>query len=135
MRKPGVVVILTAVFALLASFPAFAQNSFKFQMSSSFYAGNAKLPAGSYVITQMSGSPNLYSLDNTAGSHSVVLETRPSSKASKTKPEIVFNKYGDTDYLERVETSEGTSFDIMPGSAEKLAAKKGSPQPHRVPTS
>ena len=79
-------------------------------------------------------SLHIFELSNTAGSHSVILETRPSSKTSKGKPEVLFNKYGGTDYLEAVETSNGSSIDIIPSAAEKMAAKKGSPQPHTVPT-
>jgi len=36
------------------------------------------------------------------------------------------------DYLEGVETSNGTSVDLDTGIAEKIAAKKGSPQSHTV---
>jgi hypothetical protein len=46
---------------------------------------------------------------------------------------MLFNKYDRVDYLEGVETSNGTSVDINTGVAEKIAAKKGSPQPHTVP--
>jgi hypothetical protein len=46
---------------------------------------------------------------------------------------MLFNKYNGTDYLEGVETSTGTSVDIDTGIPEKIAAKKGTPQPHTVP--
>jgi hypothetical protein len=45
----------------------------------------------------------------------------------------LFNRYGQTDYLEAVETSDGNSVDIESSVAEKLAAKKGAPEPHTVP--
>ena len=79
-------------------------------------------------------TPHSLSCTNNAGSHSVILETRSSSKTSKGKPEILFNRYAGTDYLEAVETSNGNSIDIVPSAAEKAAAKKGSPEPHSVPT-
>jgi hypothetical protein len=75
----------------------------------------------------------MFTLQNKAGTHTVVLEGRQSSKASKGKPEILFNRYGTTDYLEAVETSTGNSIDISGGAAEKLAAKKATAQPHTVP--
>jgi hypothetical protein len=134
MKKIGVLVGLTAMMVLSGGFRASAQTSFSFHMSSSFYAGNAKMPAGTYTLRQNDEDGSLYSLQNSAGTHSVILEGRQSSKASKGKPEVLFNRYGTTDYLEGVETSTGNSIDIEGGAAEKLAAKKSSAQPHTVPT-
>ena len=133
MKKMGVLVCLTGMMMLIGGLRASAQNAFNFHMSSSFYAGNAKMPAGSYTLRQSEDDANTFTLQNTAGTHTVVLEARQSSKTSKGKPEILFNRYGTTDYLEAVETSTGNSIDIAGGAAEKLAAKKGSPQPHTVP--
>ena len=133
MKKMGVLVCLTGMMMLIGGLRASAQTAFNFQMSSSFYAGNAKMPAGSYTLRQSDDDANMFTLQNKAGTHTVVLEGRQSSKASKGKPEILFNRYGTTDYLEAVETSTGNSIDISGGAAEKLAAKKGAPQPHTVP--
>jgi hypothetical protein len=134
MKKMGVLVGLTAMMVVSGGLRASAQTSFSFHMSSSFYAGNAKMPAGTYTLRQSDEDANTFSLQNGAGTHSVILEGRQSSKASKGKPEILFNRYGTTDYLEGVETSTGNSIDIMGGAAEKLAAKKATAQPHTVPT-
>jgi len=135
MKKSAVLGALMGTMMLMGGSPSFAQTiAYSFHMSSSFYAGNAKMPAGTYTLRQSPDEPSIYELTNNAGSHSVILETRSSSKASKAKPEILFNNYGGMDYLEAVETSSGNSIDIMPGAAEKQAAKKGSPKPHTVPT-
>ena len=134
MKKMDVLVGLTGMMMLIGGLRASAQTSFNFQMSSSFYAGSAKMPAGTYTLRQSDEDANTFTLRNSAGTHTVILEGRQSSKASKGKPEILFNRYGTTDYLEGVETSTGGSIDIMGGAAEKLAAKKGTPQPHTVPT-
>ena len=56
-----------------------------------------------------------------------MLERRQSSRTTKANPEILFNRYGTTEYLEGVETSTGNSVDLETGTAEKVAAKKGSP--------
>jgi hypothetical protein len=135
MKKSAVLVALIGTMMLLGGSPLFAQAiAYNFHTSSSFYAGNAKLPAGTYTLRQSGDEPSIYELTNSAGSHSVILETRPSSKTSKAKPEVLFNQYGGIDYLEAVETSTGNSIDFMPSAAEKQAAKKGSPKPHTVPT-
>jgi hypothetical protein len=135
MKKSAVLVALMGTMMLMGGSPSFAQTiAYNFHMSSSFYAGNAKMPAGTYTLRQSPDEPSIYELSNNAGSHSVILETRSSSKTSKANPEILFNNYAGMDYLEAVETSSGNSIDIMPGAAEKQAAKKGSPKPHTVPT-
>jgi hypothetical protein len=134
MKKMGVLIGLTAMMMLSGGLRASAQTSFNFHMSTSFYAGNAKMPAGTYTLRQSDEDGSLYSLQNGAGTHNVLLEGRQSSKASKGRPEILFNRYGTTDYLEAVETSTGNSIDIVGGAAERLAAKKATAQPHTVPT-
>ena len=134
MKRSSLFTFAVGMIALLGCLPAIAQGAHAtFTMSSSFYAGNAKLPAGTYTVRQMQDDPNAFLLQNSSGSHTVVLEGRRSTQASSGKTEIVFNRYDNTDYLERIETSSGTSVDIEPGIAEKIAAKKGSPQPHTVP--
>ena len=135
MKKSAVFVALIGMTMLAGGLSSFAQAiAYNFKAPASFYAGNAKMPAGNYTLRQSGDEASLFELSNNAGSHSVILETRPSSKTSKGKPEVLFNKYGGTDYLEAVETSDGSSIDIVPSAAEKQAAKKGSPQPHSVPT-
>jgi hypothetical protein len=135
MKKSAVFVALAGMTMLLGSLSSFAQTiAYNFHAPATFYAGNAKLPAGSYTLRQSGDDATIFELSNSAGSHSVILETRASSKASKGKPEVLFNKYGGTDYLEGVETSDGNSIDFIPSTAEKLAAKKGSATPHTVPT-
>jgi len=134
MKKITLAIFAVGMMALMSSVPAMAQwTKVTFTMSSSFYAGDAKLPAGTYTIRQMQDDPNSYTLQNTSGTHTVLLEGRQSSKASSGKTDIIFNKYGTMDYLATVETSSGSSMDFPSPAAEKLAAKKGSPQPHTVP--
>jgi hypothetical protein len=113
--------------------PALAQVKVTFTMSSSFYGGNAKLPPGTYTFRQMQDEPNLFTLENSTGTHSVMLEGQQSTKTTTGNPKILFNRYGQTDYLEAIETSTGNSVDIESSTAEKLAAKKGAPEPHTVP--
>lgn len=135
MNKTTILVGLAGMMTLMSGTSSLAQqNQYNFTMSSSFYAGNAKMPAGTYIIRQMDDEPEAYQVQNKAGTHSVIVETRQSSKASKGRPEVLFNRYGTTDYLEGVETSSGTSVDVLPSVAEKLAAKKAKAQPHTVPT-
>ncbi len=133
MKKINLLSFVAGVITLMAWSPAMAQVKVTFTMSSSFYGGNAKLPPGTYTLRQMQDEPNLFTLENSTGTHSVMLEGRQSTKTTSGNPVILFNRYGQTDYLEAIETSTGNSVDIEPGVAEKLAAKKSAPEPHTVP--
>jgi hypothetical protein len=134
MKNP-VVVGLVGMMTLVSGLVGAAQmpNQHIFTMKTSFYAGNAKMPAGTYTLKPVQEESGAYILQNSSGTHSVIVETRPSSKTSNGKAEVVFNRYGTTDYLEGVEASNGSSIDIIPGVAEKIAAKKAAAQAHKVP--
>src|SRR5882757_8384266 len=86
----------------------------------SFYAGSAKMPAGTYTLRQQQDDPNIYELQNGAGTHSVLVEARASSKSSKANPEVVFNRYETTECLESILTSTGNSVEPETGPAEKI---------------
>ncbi|HEX3373352.1 MAG TPA: hypothetical protein VHS13_04035 [Edaphobacter sp.] len=133
MRKIKMLTFVAGVIALMSCLPAMAQVKVTFTTSFGFYAGGAKLPAGTYTIRQQQDDPNMFEVQNSAGTHSVLVDGRASSKSSKGNPEVVFNRYGTTECLEGVLTSTGNSVDIETGPPEKLAAKKGSPQSHSVP--
>jgi hypothetical protein len=133
MKKINVLMFVAGVITLMSCLPAMAQVKVTFTTSFGFYAGGAKLPAGTYTLRQQQDDPNTFELQNGAGTHSALIEGRSSSKSSKGNPEVVFNRYGTTECLEGVLTSTGNSVDLETGPAEKIAAKKGSPQSHSVP--
>ncbi|MGC1295475.1 MAG: hypothetical protein WA869_10565 [Alloacidobacterium sp.] len=84
MRKITVFALTSSMVALLSCLPTMAQTKVTFTMSSSFYAGNAKLPAGTYVLRQMEGEQDAQVLQNKAGTHTVLLDSRTSSKTSSS---------------------------------------------------
>jgi hypothetical protein len=133
MRKIKMLTFAAGVFTLMSCLPAMAQLKVTFTTSFGFYAGGAKLPAGTYTLRQQQEDPNIFEIQNSAGTHSVLVDGRSSSKSSTGSPQVVFNRYGTTECLESILTSSGNSVDIETGPAEKLAAKKGSPQSHTVP--
>jgi len=126
-----------AVGMMLASVSAIAQDmgiKANFSMSTSFYAGGAKMPAGSYTIRQSQEDQSIYVVQNSTGSHQVMVVGQSSSATAPSgKADIVFNRYGTAEYLAGVDTATGTSVSFDAGAAEKVAAKKGSPQKHTVP--
>jgi hypothetical protein len=139
IMKKAVLVSSIGMMALTTGLAGLAQmpNQHVFTMKSSFYAGDAKMPAGTYTLSPVQEEHDIYELRNSSGTHSVIVETRASSKTAKGNGkgngEVLFNRYGTTDYLEGVETSNGSSIDIIPGVAEKMAAKKSAAQAHTVP--
>ncbi len=136
MKKITALTLALSVVTLLGGLPATAQDmglSAKFTMATTFYAGGAKMPAGTYSFKQSQDDPSIYVVANSAGTHQVDVLGHPSTKASKSGIEVVFHKYGTGEYLVGVLTATGTSVDLDPGVAEKIAAKKGSPQTHSVP--
>jgi hypothetical protein len=135
MKKLTRIAFTASVISVLSCLPSMAQGTFKatFTTTFSFFAGSAKLPPGTYTLRQSQDEQNVYNLQNSSGTHSVMIEGRQSTKTTSGAPQVLFNKYGTTDYLEGVETSTGNSVDLDTGIAEKIAAKNGSPQSHTVP--
>jgi len=136
MKKNLILTFAFSVVTLLGGMPATAQDmglSAKFTMATAFYVGGAKMPPGTYTIRQSQDDPSIYVVTNSSGTHTVDVLTSQSSQASKSGVEMVFHKYGTGEYLVGVLTATGTSINLDPGVAEKLAAKKGSPQTHSVP--
>jgi hypothetical protein len=134
MRKINMLRFAAGVITLMSCLPCMAQNlKVTFATSFSFYAGGAKLPAGTYTLRQQQDDPTLFEIQNATGTHSVLLEGRQSTKTTSGSPQVTFNRYGTAEYLEGVVTANANSVDLETGVAEKAAAKKGSPQSHTVP--
>ena len=103
-----------------------------------FYAGDTKMPAGSYHITQSVG-PGMLVLKADKGKHEVILpyDAIPAEKAVN-KIEVTFNKYGKDDYLNSVafgsisDTQSSWILHIKPSAGEQAAAKAAAAAPHKV---
>src|SRR5438876_7816589 len=69
-------IVLMGLLSVLCAIPTMAQipNKVTFDAPSAFYAGNAKLPAGSYAVTQPNADDNLLLIEDVSGSHSVFVE-------------------------------------------------------------
>ena len=63
MKKSVVLVALVGMTMLMGGLPSFAQTTaYSFNMASSFYAGNAKMPAGTYTLRQSGDDASLFEL-------------------------------------------------------------------------
>jgi hypothetical protein len=130
------VALATAVLVLGSALPAMSQidNGLDFTTSFPFYAGNAKMPAGSYRITQTDVDVNELSIQSADGKYSVLVDfisTR--SPQPHTQSDVTFQKYGSVDYLDRIWV-EGQRYGMKvdPTKAEKKAAAIASPVEHSI---
>ncbi len=100
-----------------------------FAVSSSFVAGEATLPAGSYKIEQDPDDSGVLQITNMAGSHSVmVMAELVETDAPRKKTEVIFSKYGNTLVLKQLWLAGNDSgYLIIAGHAEKKAAKTAKP--------
>ncbi len=138
MKKFWMLVFFTGAVAIVVVIPVAAQLNVNFHAPAAFYAGNAKFPAGAYNIHQSTvGADNstLYEITDSSGAHSVMLECMPSPRMpSGAGAEVHFNRYCNADYLKSVLTHTGGSIDCNESTAEKIAAKNGTPESHSVKT-
>ena len=145
MKNFWTMIVLTAMVALVAVMPAGAQNTFNgdqlnvsFKAPMAFYAGDTKMPAGAYHITQSVG-PGMLVVKSDKGKHEVILPYDASpSPAPVKKIDVTFNKYGNDDYLNSIafgsisNTQGSWILTIKPSAGEQAAAKAAAAAPHKV---
>jgi hypothetical protein len=125
MNKIGKVLLKMGLLSLLSVMPLAAQidNGVDFTASFPFYAGNVKLPAGNYKVVRLDDVADILQIENRDNLHSVLVDFTPTESALPHRDSAVtFEKYGNTDYLNRV-WIEGEEYGISvdPGRVERAA--------------
>jgi hypothetical protein len=136
MKTFQTLTVLMSMLCLLSAMPAMAQvdNRLTFQAPFAFYAGNAKLPAGSYTVTQPDDSADLLLIESIDGSHSVFVEyVADGSDTASARTEVTFNKYANTDFLSRISVQGQNSMQVLASKAEQHAAKTAADEKHSLP--
>jgi hypothetical protein len=116
MHNFGKIVMSMGMLSLLSVMPLAAQvdNSVVFTAPFPFYAGNVKLPAGSYIITEPNENANVVLIRNSAGTKGEFINFIPTSSLDPQKEnDVTFQKYGDTGYLQTLSIegeTEGIEF-------------------------
>ena len=136
MKNVSKLVVKMGLLSLLSVMPLAAQinNGVDFTTSFPFYAGNAKMPAGSYKITQSDMDASILQIQSNDGVHSALVEFIPTHSAQPhPHSDVTFHKYGDTEYLNRIWV-EGQEYGMKvdPTKAEKKAATNTSVVEHSV---
>jgi hypothetical protein len=102
MYKFGKIVVTMGMLSLLSVMPLAAQvdNSVVFTAPFPFYAGNVKLPAGSYIITEPIANAKIVLIRNIARTEGEFINFIPTSSSDPQKEtDVTFHKYGNTGYL------------------------------------
>jgi hypothetical protein len=103
MNSFGKLVMKMGVLSLLSVLPLAAQidNAVTFTAPFPFYAGNVKLPAGSYTLTEPNMNTKVVLIRNSAGTKGDFINFIPTSSAHpQGDTDVTFHKSGDTGYLE-----------------------------------
>jgi len=126
MKNLSKLVVGMGLLSVLSVMPLAAQiaNGVDFTTSFPFYAGNAKMPAGSYKITQSDMDESILQIQSNDGLHSALVEFMPTHSAQPhPHSDVTFHKYGGTEYLNWVWV-EGQEYGMKvdPTKAETKAA-------------
>jgi hypothetical protein len=99
------VAVATLALTLGSALPALAQmdTAMGFKTSFPFYAGNAKMPAGSYKVTQTDIDANGLQIQSADGKYSAFVDFIPMhAEAPHAHSDVTFHKYGNVEYLNRI---------------------------------
>jgi hypothetical protein len=136
MKNVSKLVVRMGLLSLLSVMPLAAQidNGVDFTTSFPFYAGNAKMPAGSYKITQSNVDESILKIQSNDGVHSAFVDIIPTHSAQPhPQSDVTFHKYGDTEYLNRIWV-EGQEYGMKvdPAKAEMKAAANANVVEHSL---
>jgi hypothetical protein len=136
MNSVGKLVVRIGFLSLLSVLPLAAQidTGVNFTTSFPFYAGNAKLPAGNYRVLPLDMGTDVLQIQNLDNSRSIFVDFTPTQSLQPHRNSAVsFEKYGDTDYLDRV-WIEGQTYGIKadPTKVEAAAAAAVNAGQHTV---
>jgi len=136
MHTSKKMLVVMALLSVMYAIPTMAQvpNKVTFDAPSAFYAGNAKMPAGSYTATQPNVDDNLLLIEDAGGSHSAFVEfVVAPSETPQAQTDVTFNKYGNVEFLGAIRIQGRSSeMQIQPSKAEQNAAKAADAEKHSL---
>jgi hypothetical protein len=129
-------IVLMGLLSVLCAIPTMAQiaNKVTFDAPSAFYAGNAKMPAGSYTVTQQDADNSLLLIEDAGGSHSAFIEyVVAPTDTPRPQTNVTFNKYGTAEFLSAIWIQgRNSEMQILPSKAEQNAAKAAAAEKHSL---
>src|SRR5258708_13875436 len=125
---------LMGLLSVLGAIPAMAQTSMRvtFDAPSAFYAGDEKMPPGSYTASVPNAEDNLLLIEDADGTHSGFVEYLvTASNTPHTESDVTFNKYGKDEFLSEVWVEgEDSGIQILSSKTEQNAAKPAAAERH-----
>jgi len=129
-------IVPMGLLSVLCAIPSMAQitNRVTFDAPSAFYAGNAKMPAGSYTVSQPDADSNLLLIEDDKGSHGAFVEYEvASSDTPHAQSDVTFNKYGNVEFLSAIWVQGRKSeMQILPSKFEQNTAKAAAAEKHSL---
>jgi hypothetical protein len=136
MNTFGKLVVRMGLLSLLSVIPLAAQidNGVDFKTTFPFYAGNAKMPAGAYKITQTDIDSSVLQIQNNDGTYSAFVDFEPThAEQPHSQSDVTFHKYEGTDYLNRIWVSgQRYGMKLETTKAETKAATKANAVEHSI---
>jgi hypothetical protein len=130
------VIVSMGLMSVLCTIPSMAQiaDRLQFEAPSAFYVGNAKMPAGSYTVSQFDLDNNLLLIEDAGGSHSAFVEYELAvSDTPHTDSDVTFNKYGKVDFLSTISVQgQKSQIQILPSKFEQISAKTAAAEKHSL---
>jgi hypothetical protein len=128
--------VTTGLLSVLGAIPTMAQipTRVTFDAPSAFYAGNAKMPAGSYTVSKPDGDEDLLLIEDASDAHSVFVEyVVTSSDTPHAQIDVTFNKYGKVEFLSRIWVQgDNSGMQVLPSNAEQNAARAAAAESHSL---
>src|SRR5213594_853507 len=122
--------------SVLCAIPTMAQisNKVTFDAPFAFYAGNAKMPAGSYTVTQPNVDDSLLLIEDASGSHSAYVEfVVAPSDTPHAQTDVTFNKYDKVEFVSAIWIQgRNSEMQILRSKAEQNAAKAADAEKHSL---
>ena len=122
---------------MLFVMPAMAQitNPVTFTTTFPFYAGNIKMPAGTYSIAPSGMDSSFLEIKAKSGSPSGFIDfiTTQTADQVHAKTEVAFNRYGTTEFLNTVwAAGQVNGIQLEPSKAEQKLAASAKAEKHSV---
>jgi hypothetical protein len=139
MKNVSKLVVKMGLLSMLSVMPLAAQivDGVDFTTSFPFYVGNAKMPAGSYKITQADNDASMLQIQSSDGVHSAFIDFMPThSEQPHPHSDVTFHKYGNTEYLNRIWVGgQKYGMKVEPTKSEVKAATNVNVEEHSLSAS
>jgi hypothetical protein len=108
------VVLSTALMAVGTASVARADQLLVARVPFDFMVGDARLPAGNYIVKETFGNPSVVLIESADGRNSVYTLTFAAAlDQSDARPELVFEKVDNQYFLKRIDTLDGAERETV----------------------